>query len=162
MCRIILHRSVWTHNAQFTAKTLARAIWDKNEDVIKWKHFPRYWPFVRGIHRWPHKGSVTRSFDVFFDLRLNKRLNKQSWGWWFETPSWSLWRHCNDKVLCSLLGVHITNVHNDNRSVMRPMKRSWHGKSFRITSLLWGESSVDHWIPVTKDQKCEPLMFFLY
>ena len=22
-------------------------------DVIKWKHFPRYWPFVRGIHRSP-------------------------------------------------------------------------------------------------------------
>ena len=34
-------------------------------------------------------------FGVFFDLRLNKRLSKQSWGWWFETPSWSLWRHCN-------------------------------------------------------------------
>ena len=28
---------------------------------------------------------VTRSFDVFFDLRLNKRLSKQLWGWWFET-----------------------------------------------------------------------------
>ena len=31
-----------------------------HEDVIKWKHFPRYWPFVRGIHRSqvnsPHKG----------------------------------------------------------------------------------------------------------
>ena len=38
---------------------------------------------------------VTRSFDVFFDLRLNKRLSKQSWGWWFETPSHPLWRHCN-------------------------------------------------------------------
>ena len=38
---------------------------------------------------------VTRSFDVFFDLRLNKRLSKQSWGWWFETPSCSLWRHRN-------------------------------------------------------------------
>ena len=25
----------------------------KHDDVIKWKHFPRYWPFVRGIHRWP-------------------------------------------------------------------------------------------------------------
>ena len=36
------------------------------------------------------------SFDVFFDLRLNKRLNKRSWGWWFETPSRSIWRHCND------------------------------------------------------------------
>ena len=29
---------------------------------------------------------VTRSFDVFFHLRLNIRLGKQSWGWWFETP----------------------------------------------------------------------------
>ena len=64
-------------------------------DVIKLKHFPRYWPFVRGIHWWPSQRPVTRSFDVFFDLRLNKRLSKQSWGWWFETPSRSLWRHCN-------------------------------------------------------------------
>ena len=38
---------------------------------------------------------VTRSFDVSFDLRMNKRLNNQSWGWWFGTPSWSLWRQCN-------------------------------------------------------------------
>ena len=43
----------------------------------------------------PSQRLVTRSFDVFFDLRLNKRLSKQSWGWWFETPSCSLWRHCN-------------------------------------------------------------------
>ena len=41
---------------------------------------------------------VRRSFDVFFDLRLNKRLSKQSWGWWFETPSRSLWRHCNGNI----------------------------------------------------------------
>ena len=38
---------------------------------------------------------VMWSFDVFFDLRLNKWLSKQSWGWWFETQSRSLWRHCN-------------------------------------------------------------------
>ena len=43
----------------------------------------------------PAQRSTTRSFDIFFDLRLNKRLNKQSWGWSFETPSRSLWRHCN-------------------------------------------------------------------
>ena len=70
----------------------------KHDDVIKWKHFPRYWTFVRGIHRSPvnspHKGPTTRSFDVFFDVRLNKRLSKQSWGWWFEMPSRPLWRHC--------------------------------------------------------------------
>ena len=42
----------------------------------------------------PAQRPVTLSFDVFFGL--NKRLSKQSWGWWFETPSRSLWRHCND------------------------------------------------------------------
>ena len=44
--------------------------------------FPAQWP-------------VTRSVDVFFDLRPNKPLSKQWWGWWFETPSRPLWRHCN-------------------------------------------------------------------
>ena len=43
----------------------------------------------------PAQRPVTRSFDVFFDLSLNKRLSKQSWGWWFEKPSCPLWRHCN-------------------------------------------------------------------
>ena len=43
----------------------------------------------------PTQRPVTRSFDVFFDLHLNKRLSKQPWGWWFETPSWSFWRQCN-------------------------------------------------------------------
>ena len=42
---------------------------------------------------------VTRSFGVFFDLRVNKRLSRQSWGWWFETPSCSLWRHCKGSDL---------------------------------------------------------------
>ena len=43
----------------------------------------------------PAQRPVTRSFDVFFNLCLNKRLSKQSWSWWFETPSRSSWRHCN-------------------------------------------------------------------
>ena len=43
----------------------------------------------------PAQRPVMRSFDVFFDVRLNKRLSKQSWGWWLETLSRSLWRHCN-------------------------------------------------------------------
>ena len=44
----------------------------------------------------PAQRPVTRSFHVFFHLCLNKRLSKQSWGWWFETRSRSLWRHCNE------------------------------------------------------------------
>ena len=35
----------------------------------------------------PAQRPVTRSFDIFFDLRLNKRLSKQSRGWWFEMRS---------------------------------------------------------------------------
>ena len=43
----------------------------------------------------PAQRPVTRSFDVFFDLCLNKRLSKPWWGWWFETLSLPLWRHRN-------------------------------------------------------------------
>ena len=66
-----------------------------HDDGIKWKHFPRYWPFVRGIHRSPSQRPVTRSFDVFFDMCSNKRLSKQWRGWWFETESCPLCRHRN-------------------------------------------------------------------
>ena len=44
----------------------------------------------------PAQRPVTRSYDVFFDLRLNRQLSKQRSRWWFETPPCSLWRHCND------------------------------------------------------------------
>ena len=54
----------------------------------------------------PTQRPVTRRFDVFFDLRLNKRLRKQSWGWWFETLSRPLWRQCN--VYNEILGSSIS------------------------------------------------------
>ena len=57
-----------------------------HEDVIKWKHFPRYWSFVRRIHR------VSGEFPA---QRSMTRLSKQWQGWWFETLSRLLWRHCN-------------------------------------------------------------------
>ena len=44
----------------------------------------------------PAQRPVTRSFDVFFDMHLIKRLSKHSRGWWFETLSLPLWRHCNE------------------------------------------------------------------
>ena len=52
-----------------------------------------------GPGEFPTQRPGTRSFDVFFDLRLDKRLSKQSWGWWFGTQSRPLWRHCNVLVL---------------------------------------------------------------
>ena len=44
----------------------------------------------------PLQRPVTRSSDVFFHLRLNEQLSKQSLGWWFEMPSPSSCRHCNE------------------------------------------------------------------
>ena len=48
-------------------------------------------------HRWiPRTKTSGAELWFFYDLRLNKRLSKQSWGWWFETPSRPCCRHCND------------------------------------------------------------------
>ena len=69
-----------------------------HDDVITWKHFLCCWPFMRGIHRspvnFPHKDQW-RGALMFFYLRPNKWLSKQWRRLWFETPSGSLWRHCN-------------------------------------------------------------------
>ena len=59
---------------------------DNHDDVIKWKHLPRYCPFVKG--QW--RGTLMFSLIC---VRINGWVNK---GWWFETPSHPLWRHRND------------------------------------------------------------------
>ena len=83
-------------------------LWIKGINIMmssKWKHFPRYWPFVRRIHRSP---PVTRSFGDFFNLRLYKRFGKQSGRRWLETPSLSLLRHCDEQqwnpIFCLRVG----------------------------------------------------------
>ena len=83
-----------------------------HDDVIKRKYFLRNCPFVGRIHRSPvnspQKASDTELWFFFFDLRLNKRLSKQSWGWWFETLPRPLWRHNNapaegQALLCAMM-----------------------------------------------------------
>ena len=73
---------------------------------MKWKRFPNYWPFARGIHRWPlnspHKGPVMRSSDVFFDVISSKLSNKQPSCRWFEMPSW---RSCGVIVIVRRAGL---------------------------------------------------------
>ena len=55
-------------------------VWANHDDVIKWKHFPRYWPFVRGIHRSPvnspHKGQWRgASMFTLICARINGWVN---------------------------------------------------------------------------------------
>ena len=48
-------------------------------------------------HRWIRLTKAQWRGAMMFSLicTLDKRLSKQSWDWWFETPQRSLWRHCN-------------------------------------------------------------------
>ena len=71
-------------------------------EVIKRKPFPRYWPFVRGIHRSPvnspHKGQWRGALMFSLICAWKKLLSIQSWGWWLGTPSHPLWRHWNVRM----------------------------------------------------------------
>ena len=93
-----------------------------------------------GPGEFPTQRPVTQSFDVLFDLGLNKPLSKQLWGWRFETPSRSLWCHCNDLTYYGF------------------MMTSSNGNIFSVTGPLCGNSPLnsDH-----KGQWCRALMFSL-
>ena len=96
-----------------------------HDDVIKWKYFPRYWPFVREIHRSPvnspHKGQW-RGALIFYLIRLNNRLSKQSRGWWFETASRSLCRHCKSQLSRGWQFWFSPNVFNS--TIYAPLEKS--------------------------------------
>ena len=72
-------------------------------------------PLVTG--GFPSQRPVNRNFDAFFDLRLNKRLSKQSRCQWFETPSHSLWRHYN-KEEWSWKNERKVEFHNTDRNAV--------------------------------------------
>ena len=57
----------------------------------------------------PTQRPVTLSVDVYFDLRPNKRLSKETWGWWFETPSRPLWRHRNERAVMGECAYFVTS-----------------------------------------------------
>ena len=101
----------------------------------------------------PTQRPVTRSFDVFFDLLLTKRLSKQSWGWWLETLSRPLWRHRNEGPLQAQRWYSIIISCN--------MMTSSNGNIFRVTGHLCGEFTGPRWIPHTKASDAE-LWCFLW
>ena len=67
-----------------------------------------------GPGEFPAQRPVTRIFRVFFDLRPNKPLSKQSWGWWFEALSPPLWRHCNAFSKNQLVELRLTESQIDH------------------------------------------------
>ena len=78
--------------------------WHEYDDIIWLRHQMEIFSALLAIcagnspvtGEFPPQRSVKQSFDVFFDIRLNKWLSKQLWGWWIEMPLHSLWCHCNE------------------------------------------------------------------
>ena len=112
-----------------------------------------------GSGEFPAQRPVTRSFDVFFDLRLNKRLSKQSWGWWLETLSRPLWRHRNDRIEWLMASKHF-EISSRQTPVMAQsltfssqssMRASLCGVSFQISWLV-------HWHKTMLIQKSNDLI----
>ena len=123
------------------------------DDIIKWKYFSALLALCAGNSlvtcEFPSKRPVTRSFAVFFYPRLNKRLSKQSWLQWFETPSRQLWCRCNDVYPEKNLECNII------RDILNPMN-----KFPTLTLATWVQSDIsmcnlanDHMWPQTTTHK---------
>ena len=132
--------------------------------------------------RFPSQWPVTR-FVVFFDLRMNKRLSKQSRSRWFETPLRSLWCHCNffsrsrqtfwmtssvsqiwhesTESLRNLEEYHDSDVIMDTMASQFTSLNSVYSTVYSDADRRKHRNSGDRWIPRTNGQwrgKCFQLM----
>ena len=134
-----------------------------NDDVIKWKHFPRYWPFVWGIHRWPvnsqHKGQWHGAL-MFSLVSINGWVNNGEAGDLRRHHTHPLWRHCNDinvfhnYTLCPNLFLHCTlmfmnaiRVEHVGRKLPPQMRYKAYLKSLvwvQWMYILWSYNSYFH------------------
>ena len=93
-----------------TCRHLHHAVMDGENTITWWRHQMETFSALLAIcagnspvsGEFPAQRPVSRSFDVFFDLCPNKRLSKQSGGWWFQMQSSSLWRHFNEHEMFAL------------------------------------------------------------
>ena len=88
----------------------------------------------------PAPRPVTRSFDVLFDLHLNKLLSKPSRCWWFEMPSCSLWSCCNDIMKSDQpnLSVHCVRI--------SPTKQRWLSLTLEQLSDIYFQNAISFYL----------------
>ena len=119
---------IWDSDDQVHRRTNVYIQQMDHDDVIKWKHFPRYWPFVRGIHRSPvnspHKGQWRGA--LMFSL-IFAGIN----GWAKNREAGDLKRylaHCDVTVMIATENVAYTaqNTKNTEKPFMFPHSRFWH------------------------------------
>ena len=124
--------------------------WNNHDDVIKWKHFPRYWSFVRGIHRSqvnsPLKGQW-RGALVFSLICawINVWVNNREAGD-LRRHCAQLWRHCNVEIKVRVFcfsGCPVTPIpcctstfSRQLRTISRPSSTLFHHTSSSVDSTI--------------------------
>ena len=127
-----------------------------NDDVIKWKIFPLYWPFVRGFHRspvnFPHKGQWRGALMFSFICAWTN-------GWVNNLYAVDFRRHgthYNVTLMSAMFGsvhVHVASIDFLHKNLFShtggpseawckhtcSLRTSWYGKAFLIAGSLWGE-----------------------
>ena len=120
----------------------------KQSDIAWWRHkmvtFSALLAICAGNSpvpgEFPTQRPMTRSFDVFFNLRPNNRLSKEWWSWWFETPTCPLWRHRN--------GLDPDSPQSFTASgIILRMGSAKEGRRYIVTSSLigWAHTQNDLW-----------------
>ena len=110
----------------------------------------------------PAQRPMTRTFDVFFYLRLNKRFSKQSWGWWFETLSRPLWRHCN-AFLCLPYAIFVNTIHkndilrSNSNCIMEHIICKYTYLLILIWYDFWGAALLERHLEITAQYKLIPI-----
>ena len=102
----------------------------------------------------PAQRPVTRSFDIFFDLRPNKHMSKQWRGWWFETPSSPLWRQCNEPRLrysSAIMDTPSTNLRPRENTLWSSQsvakhQRGWtewkYARKYKLAAAVWTRDTL--------------------
>ena len=94
----------------------------------------------------PSQRPVTRSFDILFDLRLNKRLSKQSGRRWLQTP-WRSWHHCNDVIGAFQIHVIYLPMHFIVASLAPRQSHVWLPECQRNNQEGYGQHKIQQYIP---------------
>ena len=115
----------------------------RHDDVIKWKHFSRYWPFLALFAgnspvtgEFSSQRPVTRSFDVFLDLRVTIQSSKQSKRRIFKAPSHPLFRHHNCLYLSEMTKERCSiNPVTDQKDYLRHVSIRQYPQPIPLTSV---------------------------
>ena len=127
-----------------------------NDDIIKWKHFPHYWPFVRGIH-WslvnsPHKGQWRRALMLSLNCAwINGWANNREAGdlrchhTHYDVTVVVEFIHCiraqriTDKLFLFVLSVEMKQIHDTDVAPNRVA----YTLIARFMGPTWGPSGAD-------------------